>query len=162
MEFEEYVAARGQSLVRFAYVLTLDPQQAEDVVQSALADLYRHWKRVSKADHVDAYVRKAVVNAYLTWRRRRSSSELPTELPDARRHAPDPADAIADRDEMRGLLDGLAPRARTVLVLRYYADLDDAAVAEVMGISVSAVRSTASRALASMRELQVTALEEKP
>ena len=46
---------------------------------------------------------------------------------------------------------GLAPRARTVLVLRYYADLDDAAIADAMGISQSAVRSTASRALASLR-----------
>jgi DNA-directed RNA polymerase specialized sigma24 family protein len=52
---------------------------------------------------------------------------------------------------MRGLLSGLAPRARTVLVLRYYADLDDAAIAEAMGVGESSVRATASRALTSLR-----------
>jgi len=49
------------------------------------------------------------------------------------------------------LLAGLAPRARTVLVLRYYADLDDAAIAQAMGLAESSVRATASRALASLR-----------
>ena len=63
----------------------------------------------------------------------------------------DPGDAVAARDQMRVLLAGLAPRARMVLVLRYYADLDDAAIAEAMGVSESSVRATASRALMSLR-----------
>jgi RNA polymerase sigma factor (sigma-70 family) len=49
------------------------------------------------------------------------------------------------------LVTALAPRARTVLVLRYYADLDDAAIAEAMGVSASTVRATASRALETIR-----------
>jgi len=62
---------------------------------------------------------------------------------------------------MRALLAGLAPRARTVLVLRYYVDLDDAGIAEVMGVSESSVRATASRALASLRgAAAVDAVEE--
>jgi RNA polymerase sigma-70 factor (sigma-E family) len=152
VDFEDYVATRGQALVRFAYVLTLDPYLAEDLAQSALADVYRHWGRVSRADHVDAYVRKAVVNSHLSWRRRRSSGEVPTDvLAPNDEHAVDEFDAVADRDATRTLLRGLAPRARTVLVLRYYVDLDDQAIAELMGISVSGVRATASRALASIR-----------
>jgi RNA polymerase sigma factor (sigma-70 family) len=50
------------------------------------------------------------------------------------------------------MLAHLAPRARTILVLRYYADLDDNAIADVMQISPSTVRATASRALAGLRE----------
>jgi RNA polymerase sigma factor (sigma-70 family) len=73
-------------------------------------------------------------------------------VPDGPGWVSDPADEVAARDQGRWLLESLAPRARTVLVLRYYADLDDAAIADVMGISVSAVRATASRALASLRE----------
>ena len=152
MEFDEYVAARSQALLRFAYVLTGDADRAEDLTQTALADALRHWRRVSRADHPDAYVRKMIVNAHTTWWRRRSSSELPTDTPrDDGGHVSDPADQVAARDEARRLLGSLAPRARTVLVLRYYADLDDVAIAEVMGISASGVRATASRALATLR-----------
>lgn len=151
MGFEEFVAAQGQSLLRLAFVLTRDRHLAEDLTQTALADAYRHWRKVRAADDPTAYVRRMLVNAHLSWRRRRSSTERPAELPDRVDLAERPGDALASRDHLRELLTGLAPRARTVLVLRYYADLDDAAIAEAMGISTSAVRATASRALAGLR-----------
>lgn len=150
MEFEGYVAARGQALLRFAYVLTGDAQLAEDLTQTALAQTYRHWRRVSRLEHPDAYVRKAMLNAHLSWRRRRSSSERPTADVDPG-STPDSSGPLADRDETRRLLDTLPPRARSILVLRYYADLDDPAIAALLGISPSTVRATASRAIASLR-----------
>lgn len=153
MQFEEYVAARGQALLRFAYVLTADHHQAQDVVQSALADAYRHWRRVSRAGDPDAYVRRIVVNAHLGWHRRRSSTEQPgATVGDSGPSVPDHADAIVERDETRRVLDGLAPRARSVLVLRYYLDLDDAAIADLLDVSPSSVRATASRALSLLRQ----------
>jgi RNA polymerase sigma factor (sigma-70 family) len=105
-----------------------------------------------------------LVNAHLSWRRRRSSTERPAVLPDTSLDtAAGPGDALVARDQVRVLLAGLAPRARTVLVLRYYADLDDAAIAEAMGVSQSAVRATASRALASLRTTAVVAtVQETP
>jgi RNA polymerase sigma-70 factor (sigma-E family) len=150
--FERFVAERGRSLLRLAYVLTGDPHLAEDLTQTALADAYRHWRKVAAAREPEAYVRKILVNAHLSWCRRRSSTERPTGAT-ARvvGGSPDPADEVASRDRMRTLLAGLAPRARTVLVLRYYADLDDAAIAASMGVTESAVRATASRALAALR-----------
>lgn len=157
--FDEYVAARGQALLRFAHVLTGDAHLAEDLTQTALAQAYRHWRRVAAADHPDAYVRRVLVNAHLSRRRRRSSSEVPTEDPAEVRTgaaAPDHADAVATDDQARRLLAGLAPRARTVLALRYYDDLDDAAIAELMGVTVSSVRATASRALAALRTQRAT------
>jgi len=150
--FEEFVAAQGQSLLRLAFVLTSDRHLAEDLTQTTLADAYRHWRKVAAAQDPAAYVRRMLVNAHLSWRRRRSSTERPSELVDTSIDpAVEPGDAYAARQQMRALLAGLAPRARTVLVLRYYADLDDAAIAEVMGVSASSVRATASRALASLR-----------
>jgi len=153
VRFEDYVTEQGNSLLRLAYVLTGDGYLAEDLTQTALADAYRHWQRVETARHPHAYVRRMLVNAHLSWHRRRSSTERPSDLT---AHKPkteaDPADTIASRDQIRQLLATLAPRARTVLVLRYYADLDDAAIAEAMGVSVSAVRATASRALATLRD----------
>jgi RNA polymerase sigma-70 factor (sigma-E family) len=154
--FEQFVAAQGRALLRLAFVLTGDRHLAEDLTQTALADAYRHWRKVTAADDPAAYVRRMLVNAHLSWRRRRSSSERPTEIDDVRAGpGPEPGDALAGRDQMRRLLAGLAPRARTVLVLRYYADLDDAAIAEAMGVSPSAVRATASRALAGLRTTAV-------
>jgi len=160
--FEEFVAAQGQSLLRLAFVLTADRHLAEDLTQTTLADAYRHWTKVTQADDPAAYVRRMLVNAHLSWRRRRSSTERPSELPDRVDPTAGPGDAYAARQQMRALLAGLAPRARTVLVLRYYADLDDAAIAEAMGVSTSSVRATASRALAGLRATAVDTVREAP
>ena len=152
MTFDEFVSEQGQPLLRLAFVLTGDRHLSEDLTQTALANAFRHWRKVENAHCPEAYVRRMLVNAHLDWRRRRSSAESPRELDDhAKGWVPDPGDALAAREQMRALLNGLAPRARTVLVLRYYADLDDAAIADTMGISVSSVRATASRALATLR-----------
>jgi RNA polymerase sigma-70 factor (sigma-E family) len=163
VEFEQYVEARGPSLLRLAVVLTGDHHLAQDLVQTALAQAYGRWSSVCAADHPDAYVRRIMVNAHLGWRRRRWFGERPAHTADgvaqlSEGTSVDHADASAARDEMRRALATLPVRARTVLVLRYYADLDDAAIAELVGVSVSGVRSTASRALATLRHKQSAAL----
>lgn len=153
MTFEQFVAGHGQSLLRLAFVLANgDRHLAEDLTQTVLADVYRHWRKIAASRSPEAYVRRMLVNAHLSWRRRRWTTERPTDLREAT-GAPlaDPGEAIAARDQVRVMLNLLAPRARTVLVLRFYADLDDAAIAEAMGVSESSVRATASRALASLR-----------
>ena len=153
MRFEEYVSEQGQTLLRLAFVLTRDPHRAEDLTQTVLAEAYRQWRKVQAARNPDAYVRRMLVNAHLDWHRRRSSTERPTDLAtwEPRASDADPADAVVSRDQLRSALESLAPRARTALVLRYYADLDDHAVADLMEVSASAVRATISRALAALR-----------
>ena len=152
MSFEEYVGRQGAALLRLAFVLTSDPHLAEDLTQSALIDVYRHWRRVAAAANPDGYVRRILVNRYLSSRRVRSAAEFPVE-PDESFHAPvsDPSDAVVSADHVRWLLRDLPPRAKAVLVLRYFADLDDAAIAEAMGTTESTVRATASRALRALR-----------
>ena len=153
VRFEDYVSEHGQSLLGLAYVLAGDAHRAQDLTQTALADAYRHWRKVEAARNPDAYVRRILVNSHLNWHRRRSSTERPSDLS---AYEPvsqaDPADGVASRDQIRRLLTTLAPRARTVLVLRYYADLDDAAIGEALGVSASSVRATTSRALATLRD----------
>jgi RNA polymerase sigma factor (sigma-70 family) len=155
--FEEYAAEQGQGLLRLAFVLTGDAHRAEDLTQGVLTEAYLRWETISGLRHPHAYVRKMVVNAHLDWHRRRSSTEQPIDpgfvaqalhLP----MEPDPADVILSRDHLRALVGGLSPRARTVLVLRYYADLDDTATGDAMGLTASSVRSVASRALATLRQ----------
>ncbi len=156
MTFEEFVAASGSRLLRLAYVLTNgDAQRAEDLLQTALTSAFRHWRRVAAADSPEAYTRRVLVDAYVSERRRRSSSEYPVEAAPDGVGATDPAGGIADRAEVVALLARLAPRARAVLVLRFYGDLDDAAIASELGIAASTVRATASRALATLRSQPV-------
>jgi RNA polymerase sigma-70 factor (sigma-E family) len=155
VEFDEYVAARGTALLRFARLLTGDQASAEDLLQAALADAYVRWARVRDADHPDAYMRRVIVNRQLSWRRRRSSSEVstsPAALGAAAAGVPDIALGVVDRDHARRVLAALPPRARTILVLRYYEDLADAEIADLLGLAPATVRSTASRALSALRE----------
>lgn len=152
--FDEYVAARGQDLLRTAWLLTGDHQRAEDLVQTALAKVWPHWARVShdRDSRPDAYVRRVMLTTYIAWWRRRWNAERPTEsLPE------EPGAGLA-REELvdlrRDLLAALAtlPRGqRAAVVLRYFEDLSEAQVAELLGCSVGTVKSQCARAFATLR-----------
>src|SRR3954470_21087411 len=152
--FDDYVASRGAALLRLAFMLTGDRHLAEDLTQDVLARVYGRWTRIAGLEQVDAYVRRALVNTHVSWRRRRSSGEVPVAEPvdpavsDA---GPDRAEAAAERDQAWRLLATLPRRQRAVLVLRYYEDLSDQEIAGILGCSPATVRSQASRALATLR-----------
>ncbi len=149
--FDDYVVGRGPGLLRFAYLLTGDRHLAEDLVQEVLAKAHRSWARIERLDAPDSYVRKAILNQYLSWRRRRSSGEVSIgEVPDTPAGA-DHASRHADRDAIWTMLTGLPRQQRAVLVLRFYEDLADAQIAELIGCSVATVRAHASRALTRLR-----------
>lgn len=150
--FDDYVVARGPALLRFAFLLVRDHHLAEDLVQEALARSHRRWGSIERNDP-DSYVRRAVLNAFLSWRRRRSSAEQPVaEVSEGRQpvHA-DIAGALVERDELAHLLQSLPRQQRAVMVLRYYEDLDDKAIAALLDCSPATVRAHASRALARLR-----------
>jgi len=154
VEFEEYVSARGQELVRLGFTVSGDYQRAEDLAQIALMQAFRKWRKVRSADDPHHYVRRILVNEYLSMTRRRSFSEAPTADLDPQQTVPDHAAGIANSDGLWQALTKLSARERVVLVLRYYQDLDDQTIADVLGIKPSSVRATASRALAALRKTQ--------
>lgn len=149
-EFHDFVVTHSPALARLARLLVANPDAAKDLVQVVLLRAWRSWHRVSRAEDPDAYVRKILVNAAVSGRRRRWRGELPTsqvpELP-----AGDDYQRLADRDYLVGAVRALPPRQRAAVVLRYFCDLDDRAVADVPGCSVATVRSQISRALARLR-----------
>lgn len=158
VDFEEFVTARGPALLRLALMLTGDAHLAEDLVQSALASAFRHWRRVESADSPQAYVRQILVREHLSWRRRRSSGEIVRDTgagPPARTNGEaagaDRVGQLASRDAAWALLARLPRKQRAVLALRYYEDLSDAQIAAALGCSAATVRSNASRALATLR-----------
>ncbi|MEO3743504.1 SigE family RNA polymerase sigma factor [Plantactinospora sp. B5E13] len=158
MTFEEYVHLRGAALVRFARLLTGDDHRADDLVQDVLAKAHRRWRRVMAGDRPDVYVRRMLVDAGCAgrWRRfgRRSRRQPRPGAPAtaATGHGPaDPGSEAAGRDQTWGRMSRLPPRPRAVLVLRYYEELDDVLIAEIVGCSPETVRATALRALATLR-----------
>lgn len=148
--FEAFVDAAGAELVRFAYLLCRDAARSEDLVQEALLKMLRRWRSHGAAEHPGAYARKVIANEYLGWRRRRASGEVViADGPELT--APDRTDEQADRDLVWRLIGTLPPRARAVLVLRYYEHMSDREIAQVLGCAEPTVRSIAARAFASLR-----------
>jgi len=148
-EFDAFVLARGPALLRFAYVLTGDRGLAEDLVQEALVKVYRRWDRVWAADQPEAYVRRIVVNEATNWRRRRRNSETPAPVPEG--VVGDGVETLAERDLVMRALGRLPSRQRAVLALRFYEDLSEAQIAEVLGCAPGTVRSLTNRALTALR-----------
>lgn len=137
------------SLVRLAVLLVDHQEQAEDVVQEAFAKLYqRHGEQLGDLDNALAYLRTAVVNgARSVLRRRRTAREY---VPPHEADAPSAEDHAVLHDEHRRVLvalQELTPRQREVLVLRYWSDLSESEIAEILAVSRGTVKSTASRAL---------------
>jgi RNA polymerase sigma-70 factor (sigma-E family) len=135
-------------LVRLARLLVDDLETAEDVVQDAFAALHRRWSSLRSPDAAGAYLRTAVVNGSRSaLRRRRTVRSHP--WPDQAALVEDAADRpVLLAAEHRAVLDalrGLPSRQREVLVLRYWAELGEAEIARTLGISVGAVKSSASR-----------------
>ena len=157
-DFEQFVTASSDALLRTAYLVVWDAVEAEDLVQECLLAVARRWPRVRRMDHPHAYARRVLVNLALdgTQRRTRRRQELVGEEAAALAAAPDDAsarrlDAVGIRAELIEALGTLPPRQRTVLVLRYFEDLTEAQVAELLGCSVGTVKSTASRGLSRLQ-----------
>jgi RNA polymerase sigma-70 factor (sigma-E family) len=149
----EFVVARTPALLRVAYLLTGNQHDAEDLVQTALTRAAGRWESIRHEDP-EAYVRRTMYHAQVSWWRRRARRrEQPAyPLPEVV-HTADPAPGTDLRLVVREVLARLTPRQRAVLVLRYFEDLPERQVAEVLGCSVGTVRSQAHRAMARFRAI---------
>ncbi|MBD0674016.1 SigE family RNA polymerase sigma factor [Streptomyces sp. CBMA156] len=149
-DFEEFVAACGPKLLRVAWLLTGDPHQAEDLLQTALAKVWSKWARVAP-NRPEAYVRKVMVNCHISWWRRRWTGELPhDELPEPQPDT-DPFDGVVLGQVVADAVRSLPPRQRAVVVLRFFEDLSVEETAEVLRCSTGTVKSQTHRALAGLR-----------
>ncbi|MGH3715038.1 MAG: SigE family RNA polymerase sigma factor [Micromonosporaceae bacterium] len=147
--FGEFVAGRSAALLNTAYLLVGDWQRAEDLLQTALTKSYLSLPRIRDVGALEGYVRRVMVNTAASWWRRRWRAERPTDvLPETPVH---PLDGHAEREALWRQILTLPVRQRAVLVLRYYEDLSEAETARVLDISIGTVKSTASRALATLR-----------
>ena len=113
-DFDDFVRGRGGALLRFGYLLCGDRHRSQDLVQEALVRCHQRWRRIEGLGGPEAYVRKAILRQFLSWRRRRSSAETPSdELPDHGTGG-DFAARLAEQDAMRMALTSLPKRQRAV------------------------------------------------
>lgn len=165
-EYKRYVVTRYSTLIRAAVLFGCSRQDAEDAVQDALVTCYRAWPRVSAASDPDAYVYRVLVNGISRgWRRKWRGEQPFHDLPEPET-LDDPATAISTSQAVRASLRRLGQEQRQVLVLRYFADLTEAQIADVLGIAPGTVKSRSARAIAalsrdgSLSELSATPNEE--
>ena len=165
MEFSDYVREQRAALMRFATVLSGQTWLADDLVSDVLGRAFEQWGRIGDLDRPHAYVRRMIVNDYLSWRRRlqRTAPSADLDSPGAAGSVTgsvigtvtgsvtDGVDEHAERDAMLSRLARLPRRQRAAVVLRYYAGLSDAEIARELGCRPGTVRSQISRALAALR-----------
>lgn len=151
--FEDYVTTRSAALLRFAFLITRNREDAHDAVQDALVGLYPRWQQIASRGDVDAYVRRSIVNAHVSaWRKVRRL--FPTEDPTLVATAPtvaDAAQAVADADQALRLCGELPPMQRAAIVLRFYEDRSFAEIAQILGCPEGTARSHVHRALVALR-----------
>jgi RNA polymerase sigma-70 factor (sigma-E family) len=151
MTFEEFARARLPAVLAFATVLAGQRATAEDLAQEVLIKVHARWDQIGQLDRPELYVRKMILNEFLSWRRRswRLVPAGDSELTAA--SMPDHAARYAEHAAMLDDIARLPRRQRAVLVLRYYEDRSDAEIADLLGCAPGSVRAYASRALAALR-----------
>lgn len=154
-DFEEWARARTPALLRAAYLLCGDQHLAEDLVQTTLVQVCGAWRRIDR--YPDAYAERVLYRAQVKrWRRRRVHETLTGDVPDQ-----PAADRSADVDArllLQPALASLTASQRAMVVLRFYGDLSEPQIAELLGCSVGTVKSQTHKALRALRR-QLPALE---
>lgn len=153
-EFSEFMAARWQRMVRTCVLLGCSLEDAEDIVQSALVEVYRYWARVVAAHDPDSYAYRIVVNGAKRHLGRASGrAQLLDKMRLARvdqEVATGAEDVVLRRAEF-GPLNSLPDDQRRALILRYYAQLSEAQIAEVLQVPHGTVKSRTARGLRALK-----------
>jgi RNA polymerase sigma-70 factor (sigma-E family) len=149
LEFDTYVRHVRSRLLRQAYALCHDRDEADDLVQVTLSKIYLCWQRLGRREELTAYTRQTLVRTYAAEHRhaRWRYEEPGTEPPDRAGAAP-PVDV---RMALIAALQRLGSRQRAVVFLRFWSDLSTESTAAVLGCSPGTVRSQTHRALATLR-----------
>jgi RNA polymerase sigma-70 factor (sigma-E family) len=149
--FERFVRQHTATLHRTAFLLTGNRYSAEELLQDTLTRLYPKWQKVLDADAGLAYVRRSLVNRFVSGARSPAArAESMWELPDSW-DGRDVSETVATANTIWQLLGGLPPRQRAAVVMRYFHDMSDPDIADVLGCRPVSVRSLVSRGISAMR-----------
>ena len=147
-EFAEFFSARFDNARRIVFAMCGNWGEAEEIAQAAFVRVYARWSKV-ELDTVDAYLRTVLTRGFLDTRRRgRAREQAMAEPPDRIVPAEEGAE---DRVALRAALLAVPPGQRTVLVLRFLADLSVEQVADALGCTAGTVKSQTARGLVALR-----------
>lgn len=150
----ELYLRHAPAAIGLGFLLTGDRALAEDLVQEAFVRLAGRFQHLRNRDAFEAYLRRTVVNLFTSHLRRkrveRAYLEREGRLPGV--PAADPSD-VGVREELWAAVHRLPERQRAAVVLRYYEDLSERDVAEVLRCSVPAVKSLVARGMETLRQL---------
>ena len=144
----ELYRAHSRSAVRLAYVLVGDEETAQDLVHEAFLKLFGRYRDLRDSDHFEAYLRRTIINLSKNHRRRAHHERSALRRTERER----PRSRDNDTREVVELLMRLPERQRAAMALRYLEDLSEQEAADVMGTTVSAVKSLTHRGSAALRE----------
>ena len=149
-DFAEFVAARWDSLYRLAYLLAASPTGAEDLLQTTLGEGVRELG-ADQPDGVRRGVRAADAGQHAVLEPSAGLDPRAADGPPARECRRLAEVPVLDRSLLWPLVCALPDRQRAVIVLRYYEDLSEAQIADVLGCAPGTVKSQASAAMAALR-----------
>lgn len=138
-------AALAPGLLRLAVMLTGSTPDAEDLLQTTFARAHRHGAKIASMEAPHAYLRRIMLNELASDRRRKRLHVVPWVGDVARDEAPE------TRHDVWAWMESLPKQQRAAVVLRFYLDLSDGEIADLLGCSAATVRSHVSRGLASLR-----------
>jgi RNA polymerase sigma factor (sigma-70 family) len=156
-DFGDWVTSTGPRLIRFSYLVSGDQRVAEDLAEEAMVRVCHRWRRLAHGGNPDVYARAIVVSQLRSWKRKRSPAGAAT---DAHPVLPAEVTPLSDDDEGGDVADWmtlwsltlrLPEKLRAAVVLRFYEDLDDDAIGQVLGCSPTIVPVHIRRALDRLR-----------
>ena len=156
VEFTIWLRERERALLRAARTIVFDSQNAEDVLQEALADVYLRWNKVKEHENPEAYVIRVMVSKHADmrrkWLRKQYESETPWELAEDVRNIADQSDDVIQRLLVQSALKTLTAAQRAVLVLVYEHGLVLREVADILKIPMGTVGSHLARGKAACKD----------
>jgi RNA polymerase sigma-70 factor (sigma-E family) len=150
MDFDQYLTTHGDALLRHAVIVTADPHVAQDVTQAVLERAWQRWSTIGQFEHPDAYLRRMIVNEFVSARRRLRRLEFRGQVLD-RRLTSDLPGASADRVALIASIRPLPPKQRAALALRYWHGLSYTEIGAELGCSEATARSHVARAFRRLR-----------
>jgi len=154
VEFTIWLRERQGELLKAARAIAFDPQNAEDILQEALADVYQRWGKVKDHENPEAYVIRVMVSKHTDlrrkWWRRQQESETAWDFAEGVRNIADQSDEVIQRLLVQSALKTLTAAQRAVLVLVYEHGLVLREVADILELPMGTVASHLARGKAAV------------
>ena len=173
VEFTLWLRENQKAFLRAAKVICFDTQNAEDVLQEALADVFKRWSKIREHENPEAYLMRVLVSKHADmrrkWLRRQQEKETSWDLAENIRDLVDQTDDVTQRLLVQAALKSLSAAQRAVLVLIYEHGMVLREVADVLQIPMGTAASHLARGKAAVAayvelvpELEKSAKKELP